>query len=258
MYSRHPILYEDDHIIAVDKPEGVLSHPNEGAGRQSAAFEGRFIFAEKKFLLPKGGNLWLVHRIDQDTSGVLLAAKSEEIANKFYTLFEHHRIEKIYLAGVAGRAFPPKGVWKDHLKKRNPGGGVRSSVNIHLPPNAELSYQLEHVARLYFPATIRAADRKVNVMEVSQLRIKLVTGKTHQIRVQAARRGYPVLGDEIYGNFSLNKALRKNIGLKRLFLHACSLSFLHPVSHERLTIRAGTPETLKTAIDELHKHPSRS
>ena len=128
---------------------------------------------------------------------------------------------------------PAHGIWRDHLMERRSGGGIRSAVSTLGRPNAFLNYKMKE----YFP--------KLNL---SLLEIELLTGKTHQIRVQSSYRGHPVAGDRVYGNFTLNKELRQALDLRRLFLHACRLIFPHPTTGKLLTIESPLPEDLEECL----------
>ena len=107
------VLYEDDQIIAVHKPAGVLSHPNNprGVPGHNCAFEGAYDFSDRRFETPEGA-LWLIHRLDQDASGILIAAKDRENMQKMRRIFEENRIEKDYIVLLAGLIRPPKGTWR--------------------------------------------------------------------------------------------------------------------------------------------------
>jgi RluA family pseudouridine synthase len=177
--------------------------------------------------------VWLIHRLDQDTSGVLLAAKSKESAAACRNAFEERKVKKNYVALVSRRPMPAQGIWRDALMERRAGGGIRAAINFSGRPNAFLNYKMKE----YFP--------KLNL---SLLEIELLTGKTHQIRIQSAYRGHPVAGDRVYGNFTLNKELRQAIELHRLFLHAWRLVLPHPSSGKMLTVEAPLPEELEDCL----------
>lgn len=223
-----PILYEDDQLLLVAKPSGALSHPNpSGTGQGAVAFEGRYDFEEKTFSY-EGRKLWLLHRLDQDTSGVLLAAKDEKSARILRHSFEHNGVKKTYLAVVRGN---PGGnswqKWQDHLETSRQGDRVRVRAVRGKPVNAELKFK-----NLGFN----------EIQRVSLLEIELITGRTHQIRVQAASRQYPLAGDDIYGDFAWNKKLAREKQAERLQLHAWKLVFRHPNGRKDLTIEAKPPE----------------
>ncbi len=229
--TRCPVLFRDQWLILIDKPAGVLSHPNEKGKQTRAAFEGAYDFHDRRFNTPEGP-VWLIHRLDQDASGVLLAARENSIVKRSRSLFEEHQIQKQYLALVSGRP-PWQGKWRDHLAERREKARVRSFVVRSRPPNAELRYSVKRI----FPR-----------VDLSLLSVQLITGKTHQMRVQAAFRGFPIAGDEVYGDFPFNRKLRKTIGLRRLFLHAESLNFPHPKTGRFLKVKAPLPEELEQCL----------
>ena len=215
------ILFEDKHLIVVQKPHGVLSHPNpkdKVDAPPRCAFEGRYDFENKCYQTP-AGTIWLIHRLDQDTSGALLAAKDVKSAMACRKAFEEDQVRKTYLALLKGGGLKNEGVWLDHLATTRQKNAVRTAVDKTRRPNAE-----------------------------SYVEVSLVTGRTHQIRVQTASRQHPVVGDDVYGDFELNRRLRKEIGLKRLFLHASQLQILHPATGKVLTVDAPLPEPLAVVL----------
>lgn len=227
MTAKVPILFEDRWLMMIDKPAGVLSHPNpKGKVDDLCAFEGSYDFEEKCFTSPTG-KLWLIHRLDQDTSGVLLAAKDAKTAEVLRRAFEEHAVKKIYFALAAGGGLAKQGVWLDHLVVNHQRKQVRTEVVRGRAPNAESRYRLVN----YSPVT-----------RLSLIEIELITGKTHQIRVQCASRHLPIVGDDVYGDFTLNRRLRKDLGLKRLMLHARSLTLKHPITGAKMTIEAPVPK----------------
>ena len=234
-FTRYPVLFEDNALIIIEKPEGVLSHPNSKSG-PLGAFEGPYDLLERRFDTPQGP-LWLIHRLDQDTSGILLAAKYIKSAEACREAFEKGTVEKHYLTLVSRKPMPAKGKWRDALVERRAGGSVRAFINPSQQPNAFLHYSLKE----YFPKS-----------NLSLLEIGLMTGKTHQIRAQATYHGHPVAGDRIYGNFGLNKELRQSLDLRRLFLHAWRLKIKHPSRNEILDIQSSLPETLGRALEKAH------
>ncbi len=233
-FTRCPILFEDEYLLIIEKPEDVLSHPNPGTPKTACAFEGKYSLADRRFDTPQS-RLWLIHRLDQDTSGVLLAAKDPGSAEACRKVFEQGEVEKNYLALVSRKPMPPRGQWRDALVERRTGTGIRAFVDPSKRPNALLRYTLKE----NFP--------KFNL---SLLEIGLMTGKTHQIRAQAAYHSHPVAGDRLYGNFGFNKELRGSLDLRRLFLHAWQLKIKHPSKNEILDIRSPLPETLERSLEK--------
>lgn len=237
-FTRCEIVYEDEALMVVNKPAGVLSHPNTSVeansteGKPAAAFEGSYHFEERQFDTP-AGPLWLMHRLDQDASGVILAVKSKELAATVRNLFERNEVSRKYLTLVSGIVIPYKGEWRDRLAEKKKPGQVRGFVMPHGAPNAILNYALKH----NFPR-----------QKICLLEIELVTGKTHQIRIQSAHRKHPVCGDRVYGDFKLNRKLKDSVRLKRLFLHACELGLRHPVTKKFLTVEAPLPGDLEDVL----------
>ncbi|MFA7255116.1 MAG: RluA family pseudouridine synthase [Candidatus Omnitrophota bacterium] len=231
-FTQCPILFEDADLLVIDKPEGVLSHPNPGSKSLSSAFEGPYDLGDRRFQTPQGP-IWLIHRLDQDTSGVLLAAKNKKSVAACRKAFEERAVKKNYLALVSRKPMPAHGIWRDNMMERRSEGGIRSAISTLGRPNAFLNYKMKE----YFP--------KFNL---SLLEIELLTGKTHQIRVQSAYHGHPVAGDRLYGNFTLNKELKAALGLHRMFLHAWRLIFPHPTSGKLLTLESPLPEDLEDCL----------
>ncbi|MBU6375356.1 MAG: RluA family pseudouridine synthase [Bdellovibrionales bacterium] len=236
MLTDCPILYRDDQVILVNKPAGMLSHPNPGAvsARNRGAFLGPYDFQGKTFLT-EDGPVWLLHRLDQDTSGVLMAALDLSSAEKLRKDFEAGSIAKQYLALVRGDP-GPKGTWKDHLSVKRDGTKVRSFVLRGYEPNAELRFR-----RINYSASTK----------LSLLEIELITGRTHQIRVQANSRQHPLFGDDIYGDFSWNRKMLRELGCSRLFLHAHQIEFNHPKSGKKISVVAPLPTDLQEIVERL-------
>ena len=224
-----PVLFEDEHVLAVDKPAGLAVHG--GSGIAHGAIErlraGR----------PQAKFLELVHRLDRETSGVLLLAKKRAALVALHEDLRERGMDKRYQAAVAGRVRDEKRRVKVALRKYSTGEGERR-VAVDEGEGQEAETIFRRLAR---------ND------EFSLLEAQLLTGRTHQIRVHLAHIGHPILGDDKYGDFALDKALRKR-GLKRMFLHAAELSFDHPASGQRVTIRSPLPTELeafrRTALAE--------
>ena len=230
------ILYRDKWFLIVNKPEGFLSHPNpKGEARAGApcAFEGEYDPEKRRFDTPEGP-FWLIHRLDRDTSGALLAAADPDTSARMRELWDKGSIEKKYVALVGGQ-LPPQGKMKDCLFKQKESSRVRSVVTKG-PSNAELLYTLKR----YF--------RRANL---SLAEVRLVTGRTHQIRVQFAHRKHPLGGDRVYGDFNMNRALRDQTALRRLFLHAATLGFRHPFTGKYVKADAPLPAELSACLSRL-------
>jgi 23S rRNA pseudouridine955/2504/2580 synthase len=213
-----PVLFEDEWLLAIDKPAGIAVHGGSGVAHG--------VIESLRSMRPDARFLELVHRLDRETSGILLVAKKRQALTALHEMLRSRDMDKRYLAGVAGRFRNELQRVRLALAKRiAPDGGKRVSVS-------DEGQEAETVFRL-----VERRD------EASLLEAELLTGRTHQIRVHLAHLKHPVLGDDKYGDFELNKSLRKK-GLKRMFLHASRLTFAHPVTDERVVIESALPADL--------------
>lgn len=164
-----------------------------------------------------------------------MAALDEKTAERCRALFEEGSISKRYMAVVRGSP-ASHGVWQDHLTTAKSGGAVRTQVLKGRSPNAELRYEVRS----------HSEEHRLSVID-----ILLITGRTHQIRVQAASRQHPLAGDDVYGDFSMNRRLKTSLGLKRLALHAHRLEFKHPASGLKTVLEAPVPDDLAGCLERL-------
>jgi 23S rRNA pseudouridine955/2504/2580 synthase len=219
-----PVVFEDAALIVIDKPSGVAVHG--GSGVSFGVIES--LRAER----PEAKFLELAHRLDRDTSGLLILCKKRSALVELHRMLREGEVEKIYLA----------------LAKGVP---ARKSFDITESLHKYVTAQGER--RVAVREDGKTAATKVKVLRqgasFSLLEVRLMTGRTHQIRVHLAHAGHPVLGDDKYGDFPLNRELAKQ-GVKRLFLHAASLSFKHPLSGAALAFKAEVPEEMKSFIEE--------
>ena len=216
------ILYEDDVLLVLNKPSGFAVHG--GSGLDSAIIEGL------RQLRPKTQFLELVHRLDRDTSGCLLIAKKRSALRKLHELFRGEGIQKTYLALLTGQWPRKKLVVTAPLQKNIGKSGDRMVMVSRSGKESETVFRR---LKLFSRSTLVEAFPK--------------TGRTHQIRVHAAWLGHPIIGDDRYGDFEINRLFRKE-GCKRLLLHAYRLEFEHPLSGERLTVTAPMPQLMEKLI----------
>lgn len=201
------ILYEDEHLVFINKPAGLISENKEVNG-----------------LLPHyGGKLLLIHRLDKETSGLLMLAKTEEAKEKMVELFREKAVEKHYIAIVLGRVEKKKGKMESFLVKKGVrhGQAFWGSREDGRPP--------ERAITLW--ECLTSGDK------ASLLLCVLVTGRTHQLRVHLSEMGNPILGDTLYG-----KSFPYLPDLKRQLLHATSVRFIHPYTQKEVEIKAPLPE----------------
>jgi 23S rRNA pseudouridine955/2504/2580 synthase len=228
-----PVLMEDEALMAIDKPAGVAVHGGSGVSFG--------VIEQLRRARPASTNLELVHRLDRETSGVLLVAKKRSALKNLQDQFRDRETGKTYLALVLGLWPSNKKVIDSPLFKYIVETGVgegerRVKVVGKDDPNGMRSITLVRVARTVGPYTL--------------LEVTIKTGRTHQIRVHLASQGYPIAGDDKYGDFEHNKLLQK-MGLKRMFLHAWQLKFQHPQSHRPVSLQAPLPPELKNFVDGI-------
>jgi 23S rRNA pseudouridine955/2504/2580 synthase len=225
-----PILYEDDALIAVDKPAGLAVHGGSGV-----AFG---LIEQMRAARPTAKFLELVHRLDRDTSGVLLVAKKRAALVALHAALREGRVDKRYQILV-------KGQWRDAKRE------VTLPLTKFLTSTGERRVRVEEVGG-QAAKTVFYRRRVWTDIDppLSLLEAELHTGRTHQIRVHLTHLGFALAGDEKYGDFAWNKALSKQ-GLKRMFLHARRLAFTHPLEEREVEIEAALPLELSRYLDAL-------
>jgi 23S rRNA pseudouridine1911/1915/1917 synthase len=221
------VPYEDEHLLVVDKPAGLVVHPARGhqTGTLSQALEGRAAGGREDW---RAG---LVHRLDRDTSGLLVVAKSDAVHEKLKAALQRRDIVREYRALVEGRP-PAKAGTIEAPIGRDRRVRTRISTDTDVPREARTHFELLEA----LPAT-------------TLLRVKLDTGRTHQIRVHLQAIGHPVVGDPEYGRAGL-------LGLERQFLHAARLSFEHPITGEPVAIESPLPADLAAALERARGRPA--
>ena len=234
--AEFPILFEDDFLLAIDKPAGVAVHGGSGVSFG--------VIEQLRMARPQADFLELVHRLDRETSGVLLIAKRRMALKLLQEQFRERETDKVYLALVSGIWVANQRVIDKALHKYLLDNGerrVKVVANDH--PDGMRSVTLVKV-KATIPASLAASGTPFTLLEVT-----IKTGRTHQIRVHLAGEGHPIAGDDKYGDFDLNRALQKSIdggpALKRMFLHAWSLKFNHPKTRKAIALDAALPPELQ-------------
>jgi 23S rRNA pseudouridine955/2504/2580 synthase len=223
--AEFPIVYEDAALLVVDKPSGTAVHG--GSGVSFGVIESlRAARPQTKFLE-------LVHRLDRDTSGLLMLAKKRSALVELHRMLRDGEVDKRYTAVVSGR-------WPADLEE------LRQSLHKYVTASGErrVSVREDGKAAVTQVKVAKATD------QFSVLELRLLTGRTHQIRVHLAHAGHPVLGDDKYGDFPLNRELAKR-GVKRLLLHAGRLSLRHPLTGEPLRFESKPPEDMGGSVDKV-------
>ena len=227
------IIFEDDALLVIDKPAGFAVHGGSGVSRG--------VIEQLRMERPKAKFLELVHRLDRETSGVLMLAKKRAALVALHEMIRNNQTDKRYLMLVAGEwTDKKKRVVLDLQKYVLPNGERRVNV---VTDKSKDKYDEAQVSETIFYL-------KQSFAGFSLLEAQLVTGRTHQLRVQLAHLGYPILGDDKYGGFANNKLLQKK-GLKRMFLHSAETNLRHPVSGEQLKLTASLPTELENFIKQL-------
>jgi 23S rRNA pseudouridine955/2504/2580 synthase len=222
--AEFPVVFEDAAILVVDKPAGTAVHGGSGVSFG--------VIESLRAARPQAKFLELVHRLDRDTSGLLIVAKKRSALIELHRMLRDGEIEKVYLT-VA------KGHWEGKARE------IRESLHKYVNAKGERRVSVREDGM--------AAVTQVKVLKKSRdfslLEVRLLTGRTHQIRVHLSHAGHPVLGDDKYGDFELNHRLEK-AGVRRLFLHASRLAFSHPLSKESVKLEAPLPLEIKKFVDQ--------
>ncbi|WP_082576943.1 RluA family pseudouridine synthase [Acidovorax sp. Root70] len=225
-----PVLLEDEHLIAIDKPAGVAVHGGSGVSFG--------VIEQLRQARPAAKFLELVHRLDRETSGILLVAKKRSALTHLQDQFRERETGKTYLALVTGTWPANKKVIDLPLHKYLQADGERR-VRVTTPDDPD---GMRSITLVKVRSTVPARSAQ-GLPAMSLLEVTIKTGRTHQIRVHLASQGHAIVGDDKYGDFDLNKRLQK-LGMKRMFLHAWRLQFNHPASGERVQLNAELPPEL--------------
>lgn len=226
------IAFEDDALIVVDKPSGVAVHGGSGVSFG--------VIEQLRRARPLAKFLELAHRLDRETSGLLVVAKKRVALTRLHDMFRDGGISKRYFALV-------KGCWRNEMQ------------HVRLPLHKYLTAEGER--RVSVNAEGKAAHSIVRLVarweNFSLVEVELKTGRTHQIRVHLAHLGFPIAGDDKYGDFPLNKALQKT-GLGRMFLHAAKLAMPHPLTNATLELESPLPGELRAFVEKLDRNETRT
>jgi 23S rRNA pseudouridine1911/1915/1917 synthase len=240
------ILYDDDDIIIINKPAGMVVHP--GAGNHDRTLVNGLLFHYQSKLSNIGGNLrpGIVHRIDKDTSGLLVVAKNDFSHNNLSKQFSTHTIKRTYEALVWGVVRPKNGKINEKIS-RSVKNRQLMSVKKNIGKTAITNYKTLKVFQ------------NINLPKISLLECRLETGRTHQIRVHMSFKGCPIVGDKSYGRSKkkfkkIDLNIEKNINnFKRQALHAKSLGFIHPTKNTEFFFEAKRPKDFEELIKNLKK-----
>ncbi|MBC7697694.1 MAG: RluA family pseudouridine synthase [Bacteroidia bacterium] len=234
------IIFEDDAMLVIDKPAGFAVHGGSGISRG--------VIEQLRLERPKAKFLELVHRLDRETSGVLMLAKKRSALVALHEAIRNNQTDKRYVMLV-------QGVWLEQKKR------VVLELQKYLLPNGERrvnvvtdaskdKYNERQTSETLFKLLKHYSHPILG--KFSLLEAQLVTGRTHQLRVQLAHLGFNIVGDDKYGDFAKNKILLKH-GLKRMFLHSLITKIRHPLTNDKLELNAPIPTELNKFLQKLEK-----
>jgi 23S rRNA pseudouridine955/2504/2580 synthase len=223
------VLYEDEHLLVLDKPAGLAVH---GGSQVNVG-----LIEALRELRPQNPFLELAHRLDRDTSGCLMVAKSRPALTRLHDTLRAGELEKYYLALVAGR-------WRGGM--RTVEAALERGRQAASGRRVEVGDQGKAAASVFRP--------REKFPETTLVEIRLLTGRTHQARVHAAHIGHAIAGDDKYGDADFNRTVRR-LGLRRLFLHAARLDLHHPVTGRALRVSAPLPAELEQLLEKLRARP---
>jgi 23S rRNA pseudouridine955/2504/2580 synthase len=220
-----PVVFEDEALLVVNKPAGTAVHGGSGVSFG--------VIEQMRAARPQLRFLELAHRLDRETSGLLVLAKKRSALTALHAALREGRVRKEYLALV-------KGAWRNDKQR------VSLPLKKFLTHSGERRVSVDREGR----ESQTVFRKKRGLRDFTLLSAELLTGRTHQIRVHLTHLGFPIAGDDKYGAFELNRALAKR-GLKRMFLHAGDIEFAHPLSGETVKLHAPLPEDLSRFLDSL-------
>ena len=230
------VVFEDEHLIVVNKPAGLVVHP--AAGNRDGTLVNALLHHCRGRLSGINGvaRPGIVHRIDKDTSGLLVVAKTDVAHEGLARQFADHSISRAYLAVCAGRPHPAAGTVSGRIGRSDAN---RKKMAVLDPDSTRGKHAVTHYRTLKL------------LRDCTLIECRLETGRTHQVRVHCASIGHPLLGDPVYGRTpAALRPLLRDLGFARQALHATSLGFDHPVTGERVDFRAELPPAMRELIDE--------
>lgn len=232
---RNAVLFEDEALILLNKPAGMAVHGGSGISL------GLIELARQVW--PKDSKLELVHRLDRDTSGVLMLARTRQALLAMQEQLREHRMEKTYTALVNGKWPKATRVIDAPLERNQLKSGERM---VKVSGEGKAAESRFRILQPFKASSVQGADLPATTL----VAVQILSGRTHQIRVHSQLAGHSLIGDEKYGAREVNRAFAK-AGLKRMFLHSSSLVFRHPLSGDRVEIDAPLPDELQALVDQL-------
>jgi len=225
------ILYEDEHILAVDKPSGLAIHPGSGIRGETLVDQVRAYLARQGLVTPEGEfKPSPAHRLDRETSGVVVVAKTRQAMVRLTGIFTAGEAEKTYLALAKGRFQRESGTIDLRLAEHQQTAASKQQRGVNLQ------------------AAVTHWKKLAGGPEATLLEVSIETGRTHQIRRHLEAIGHPVVGDTRYGDFPFNRIAQRQWGLRRMFLHSAHLALPHPLTKKRLSLTSRLPSDLADCL----------
>jgi 23S rRNA pseudouridine955/2504/2580 synthase len=229
------VLHEDDHLLAVDKPAGLAAHPGTGITGATLVEEARAYLRVPADLPPTEFKPSPAHRLDRETSGVVLVAKTRKAMAGLTAIFtEGGQVRKTYLALAKGKMPRQEGTFDLALSEHEQTARSKTQRGVNFQ-EATTHYRV-----------------LASMREASLLSVRIETGRTHQIRRHLQAAGHPVAGDHRYGDFPFNRVAKTRWGLRRMFLHAWKLELPHPVESRVLRLSAPVPAELREVLAKMN------
>lgn len=223
------ITRDANGLVAFAKPAGVLSHPNTPADEPRSLLQAHYDLEREAYEWTGADGashrLHLLNRLDSATSGVIVASADEGLAREIRAQFKRKQVRKIYLALVFGRPAQAQQRWRDRLAVEKREAKIRTRSDGHVPAECEMS-------------VARSGPKNSGL---TLIRLEPRTGRSHQLRVQCARHGLPIAGDQTYGDFPRNREFAKRAGTKRLFLHSLETDFAYERNGRKFSFAAKAP-----------------
>ena len=232
------VLFEDEHLLAVNKPAGLAAHPGTGITGATLVEEARAYLKVPADLPSTEFKPSPAHRLDRETSGIVLVAKTRKCMAALTAIFTSGEgVKKSYLALAKGKMTRPEGTIELALSEHEQTGRSKAQRGVNFQ-EATTHYRVVSAMR-----------------EASLLQLRIETGRTHQIRRHLQSVGHPVAGDARYGDFPFNRLARVRWGLRRMFLHAWKLELPHPMSGRPLRLEAPVPDELLEVLKRMNLAP---
>lgn len=234
------IVHEDKNCLIINKPAGMVVHPTDHGAHVTGTLVNAVMHHSGKELSGIGGvrRPGIVHRLDKDTSGLIIVAKNDKAHQELSKQFESRSIDKKYVALLLGHLKPAEGSIEAPLHAA-PG-----SLEVRISSHPDAKYALTHYE-------IKKYIETQDGLRFSLAEVKIVTGRTHQIRVHFASIGHPVIGDTTYGDAKANAEVERRTGLTRQFLHAEKLALVLPGKQKKAAFKADLPKDLKQCLKKL-------